>query len=101
MPLLALYCSAVIATVGVLFFRLFNASFSPLVAVMMIIITDLVGDYDYWLPIFLFRQGLLFTLATKEVLLGVEANGNPFVFIFLVQGFNDLATSKGFTPSLK
>ena len=74
MPLLALYCSAVIATVGVLFFLLFNASFSDLVAlVMMIIITDLVGDYDYWLPIFLFRQGLLFRLATKEVLLGIEA----------------------------
>ena len=31
MPLLALYCSAVIATVGVLFFLLFNASFSDLV----------------------------------------------------------------------
>ena len=43
------------------------------------------------IPYFSFHQGLLFRLATKEVLSGVEANGNPFVFIFLVQGFNDLA----------
>ena len=43
------------------------------------------------IPYFSFHHGLLFRLATKEVLSGVEANGNPFVFIFLVQGFNDLA----------
>ena len=36
MPLLALYCSAVIATVGVLFFLFFKASFSDLVVLMII-----------------------------------------------------------------
>ena len=44
MPLLALYCSAVIATVGVLFFRLFNASFSDLVVVIMMMIINLVVE---------------------------------------------------------